>query len=113
MDYVPAPADIVWISFSPQTGHEQAGYRPALVLSPKAYNAIVGLALFSPITTQVKGYPFEVTIPKGLEVVGVILSDQIKSLDWKARKVKFICKLPVEQYYEVVQKLYTIIPQQN
>ena len=110
--YVPDSGDIIWIVFNPQAGHEQAGHRPALVLSPKAYNGKVGLAIFCPITSQIKGYPFEVKIPEGLEVSGAILSDQVKSLDWKARQAKFSCKLPSVTYNEVVQKLSTLIRQQ-
>lgn len=110
--YIPDSGDIVWITFNPQAGHEQAGRRPALVLSPAAYNGKVGLAIFCPITSHVKGYPFEVLIPDGLEVNGAILSDQVKSLDWKARKAEFGCKLPSATYNEVVQKLSTLIRQQ-
>ena len=109
MAYVPDSGDIVWIMFDPQAGHEQAGYRPALVLSPKAYNGKVGLALLCPITSQVKGYPFEVRIPEGLEVGGVVLSDQVKSLDWKARQARFSCRLSPPTYDEVVQKLSALI----
>jgi mRNA interferase MazF len=112
MAYIPDSGDIVWIMFNPQAGHEQAGHRPALVLSPKAYNGKVGLAILCPITSQVKGYPFEVKIPEGLEIGGAVLSDQVKSLDWKARQAKFICKLPSATYNEVVQKLSTLIRQQ-
>ena len=83
--YVPRRGDVVWLTFNPQAGHEQAGRRPAVVLSPNAYNAKVGLALLCPITSQVKGYPFEVLLPHGLPVSGAILADQIKSLDWQAR----------------------------
>jgi len=112
MAYIPNSGDIVWIMFNPQAGHEQAGHRPALVLSPKAYNGKVGLAILCPITSQVKGYPFEVKIPEGLEIGGAVLSDQVKSLDWKVRQAKFICKLPSATYNEVVQKLSTLIRQQ-
>ncbi len=109
MAYIPDSGDIVWIMFNPQAGHGQAGHRPALVLSPKAYNGKVGLAILCPITSHVKGYPFEVKIPEGLEVGGAVLSDQVKSLDWKARQAKFSCKLPPSIYNEVVQKLSTLI----
>jgi len=112
MAYIPDSGDIIWIMFNPQAGHEQAGHRPALVLSPKAYNGKVGLAILCPITSQVKGYPFEVKIPDGLEVKGAVLSDQIKSLDWKARKAEFSCKLPSVVYNEVIQKLSTLIREQ-
>ena len=109
MTYIPDSGDIIWIMFNPQAGHEQAGHRPALVLSPKSYNSKVSLAILCPITSQVKGYPFEVKIPEGLEVGGAVLSDQVKSLDWKARQAKFSCKLPTATYNEVVQKLSTLI----
>jgi len=113
MAYVPESGDIVWIAFNPQAGHEQAGHRPALVLSPKPYNGKVGLALLCPITSQVKGYPFEVLMPEGLEITGAILSDQIKSLDWKARKARFSCKLSSEQFNEVIKKLNTLLREQS
>ncbi|MBI4354164.1 MAG: endoribonuclease MazF [Candidatus Omnitrophica bacterium] len=103
--YHPKRGDIVWLTFSPHAGHEQAGHRPALILSPESYNRKVGLALACPITTQVKGYPFEVAIPTGLEVSGVILVDQLKSLDWKARKARFCCTVPVATVSEVLRKL--------
>ncbi|MFZ0800399.1 MAG: type II toxin-antitoxin system PemK/MazF family toxin [Terriglobales bacterium] len=91
--YVPDKAHIIKINFDPQAGHEQSGWRPALVLSPAAYNKI-GLAIVVPITSQVKGYPFEVPVPAGLATTGVILSDAIKSVDWRARKARFIETLP-------------------
>jgi len=112
MAYTPDSGDIVWITFNPQAGHEQAGHRPALVLSPAAYNGKVGLAILCPITSQVKGYPFEVIIPEGLEVSGAVLSDQVKSLDWKVRKAEFSCRLPSQAFSEVVQKLSALIPRQ-
>jgi len=94
MVYIPERGDVVWISFDPQAGCEQAGHRPALVLSPASYNNRVGLMLLCPITNKVKEYPFEVNIPTGLKVTGVILADQIKSLDWLVRNATFICRLP-------------------
>jgi mRNA interferase MazF len=109
MAKVPQRGDVVWLSMNPQAGHEQAGRRPALVLSPGSYNAKVGLAILCPITSRVKGYPFEVPIPVGLPVEGAILSDQAKSLDWKARKAEFICRLPSESTTEVLQKLGTLL----
>jgi len=109
MAYVPDRGDVVRVSFNPQAGHEQAGWRPALVLSPRAYNARVGLALLCPVTSQVKGYPFEVSIPAGHPVTGVILSDQVKNLDWRARKAELWCKLPSAVYQEVLQKLHTLL----
>jgi mRNA interferase MazF len=106
--YVPERGDVVWITLSPQAGHEQAGRRPAVVLSPAAYNGKVGLAMLCPITNQIKGYPFEVLIPAGLTVGGVILADQVKSLDWRARKAEFIVTLPAATVTEVLQKLGTL-----
>ena len=111
MAYIPNRGDIVWITFNPQAGHEQAGRRPALVLSPAAYNGKVGLAILCPITSQIKDYPFEVLIPEGLKIGGAILSDQIKSLDWKVRQAEFVCKLPSSTLNEVLQKLGTLIGQ--
>ena len=109
MAKVPDRGDVVWISMNPQAGHGQAGRRPALVLSPAAYNGKVGLAILCPITSQVKGYPFEVQIPKGLPLEGVILSDQIKSLDWKARKAEMICRLPRDTVEQTLLKLGTLL----
>jgi len=103
--YVPRRGDVVRLTFNPQAGHEQAGRRPAVVVSPLAYNAKVGLALLCPITSQVKGYPFEVNIPDGLPVNGVILADQVKSLDWQARDAEFIGTLPAMVTREVLQKI--------
>jgi len=105
MSYVPDRGDAVWITLDPQSGHEQAGRRPAIVLSPQAYNGKTRLALFCPITSQVKGYPFEVGIPKGRTVKGVILADQVKSLDWRTRRVEKICTLPEQTTTEVLHKL--------
>ena len=107
--YVPDRGDIVMLSFSPQTGHEQAGRRPAVVISPSAYNAKVGLAICCPVTSHVKGYPFEVVIPSGLPINGAILSDQVRSLDWHARKAKFVCKLPSKTMKEVIEKLGVLV----
>jgi Growth inhibitor len=83
--YIPDSGDIIWLNFDPQAGHEQAGHRPAVVLSPKAYNGRTGLCLAAPVTTRSKGYPFEVSLPPGCQTTGVVLCDQVRSLDWKAR----------------------------
>ncbi|HMD18613.1 MAG TPA: endoribonuclease MazF [Terriglobales bacterium] len=91
--YVPDQGHIVKVNFDPQAGHEQAGWRPALILSPALYNKI-GLAVVVPITNQVKGYPFEVPVPAGLTTQGVILSDAIKSVDWRARRARFVEIMP-------------------
>ena len=84
--YVPDCGDVIWLNFDPQVGHEQAGHRPALVLSPKAYNGKTGLCLVVPITNQGKGYPFELALPASCQTTGVVLCDQVRNLDWKARK---------------------------
>jgi mRNA interferase MazF len=109
MAYIPERGDVIWISFNPQVGHEQAGWRPAVVLSPKAYNGKVGLAILCPITNQAKGYPFEVVLPKEMDVTGVILSDQVKSLDWRVRKAEFKASLPEDVIEEVLAKLGTLL----
>jgi len=109
MSRVPDRGDLVWVSLNPQAGHEQAGRRPALVLSPAAYNKKVGLALLCPITSQAKGYPFEVRLPDGLPIAGVILSDQIKSLDWRARKAEVLCKLSDDVVEEVLLKVNALL----
>src|SRR5438270_10445514 len=109
MAYVPDRGDVVRIAFDPRAGHEQAGTRPDIVLSPKSYNARVGLALLSPITNQIKGYPFEVRIPEGLPVTGVVLADQIKNLDWRARRVEFWCRLQPVIWREALQKLGALL----
>lgn len=106
--YSPGRGDVVWLDYNPQLGHEQSGKRPALVISPKEYNQRVGLALFFPITSQIKGYPFEVTIEL-TKIKGVVLADQIKSLDWKARKVKYIQTAPLEIFEEIKAKLGWLI----
>ena len=107
--YIPAQGDIVWLQLNPQAGHEEAGRRPALVVSPKEYNRKVGLALFCPVTSQVKGYPFEVFLPSSLATSGAILSDQVKSLDWRVRKAKRLCTAPEEVVEEVLGKILTLI----
>jgi mRNA interferase MazF len=107
--YCPARGDLIWINFNPQAGHEHAGRRPALVLSPQPYNSKVGLVILCPITTKVKGFPFEVKIPDGLQVGGVILSDQVKSLDWKERRAEFACKAPPATVREALNKILTLL----
>jgi mRNA interferase MazF len=109
MAYTPDRGDMVWIAFNPQAGHKEAGRRPALVLSPAAYNSRVGLALLCPITSRIKGYPFEVFLPEGLQISGALLSDQVKSLDWKIRHAEFICRLPAAKLDEVLHKLNTLL----
>jgi mRNA interferase MazF len=108
-DYVPDRGDIVWLQFDPQAGHEQAGRRPAFVVSPRAYNRKVGLALFCPISSRVKGYPFEVVLSEGGKVQGVILSDQMKSLDWRARKASRFDRASAEVVQEVTGLILTLV----
>lgn len=106
--YIPARGDLVWLVFDPQAGHEQSGHRPAIVISHIEYNRKTGLALFCPITTKVKGYPFEVLI-NTKKVQGAILADQIRSLDWQARKARFIAKSTPLTLNEVLAKLQAVI----
>lgn len=101
----PERGDIVWIDMHPQAGHEQRGRRPALVLSPGVYNRKVGLAILCPLTTQIKGYPFEVVLPEGLKAQGAILADQVKSLDWRSRRAELLCRIPHIILDEVLSKL--------
>lgn len=105
----PSRGDLAWISLFPQAGHEQAGRRPALVLSPAAYNAKTGLALCCPITSRVKGYPFEVALPDGLPIAGVVLADQVRNLDWKARRVEVVAAAPPEVVAETLGKLTALL----
>jgi len=107
--YVPDRGDAVWLTFDPQAGHEQSGRRPAVVLSPRAYNARAGLAILCPVTNQIKGYPFEVILPDGLVVAGAALADQVRSLDWQARRAMLICKLPRKTTSEILGKLETLL----
>lgn len=106
---IPERGDAVWMDFDPQSGHEQAGRRPAIVLSPRQYNDTVGLAIVCPITNQKKGYPFEVDIPDGSPVTGVILADQVKSVDWRARNAKRAGKLPPQTVNKTLELLDTLL----
>lgn len=107
--YVPDRGDVAWMSFSPHAGREQAGRRPALVLSPASYNSKVGLAVFCPITNRAKGYLFEVPIPNGLEVTGVILSDHIRSLDWRIRQAEYITRIPADVLHTVLARIEALL----
>ena len=107
--YVPERGDVVFLDFTPQAGHEQAGHRPAVVLSPRAYNRKTGLCLACPVTNQIKGYPFEVVLPPGIGVTGVVLSDHVKSLDWKARRASRRTRVPPATLAEVLAKLSTLL----
>jgi mRNA interferase MazF len=107
--YIPDRGDIVYLDFNPTKGREQQGYRPALIISPAAYSEKSSLALFLTITSQQKGYPFEVLLPEGLQTHGVILVDQIRSLDWRLRQIKFLETVPSEVITEVQAKITPLI----
>lgn len=109
MNYIPNRGDIIWLDFNPQIGSEQKGRRPALVISPLMYNQKVGLVIVMPITSQVKNYPFEVLIPNNYNTNGVILTDQIKSLDWRQRNSVFIENLEVEILKECINKVSKLL----
>jgi len=106
--YIPERGDIVWLDFTPQAGHEQAGHRPALVLSPRTYNGKAGLMLCCPITSQVKGYPFEVRLEVS-DIRGVVLSDQLRSVDWRARRAKRHAKAPGAVMEEVTARARALL----
>ena len=107
--YVPDRGDIVWLQFNPQAGHEQAGHRPALVLSPASYNRRSGLMLCCPVTSQRKGYPFEVVIEVDIDRESVVLADQVKSLDWKVRKAVKKGTASIDVIAETLSKLQTLL----
>lgn len=107
--YTPDRGDIIWLEFNPQAGHEQAGKRPALVISPKAYNQKTSLSLVCPITSHVKNYPFEVMLPSNLPIQGVILADQVKNLDWQVRNAQFVCKIPKSIIEEVTMRIRLLL----
>lgn len=107
--YIPERGDILWLHFLPQAGHEQAGKRPALCLSPKLYNERTNLGLFCPITSKQKGYPFEVFLPANCPVKGVILADQIRSLNWNVRRASFITKISEDTLKEVLEKIQLLL----
>lgn len=108
MAYIPDRGDIIWLNFTPQTGHEQKGLRPAIVISPREYNKKTDLALCCPITSNIKGYPFEVIV-QGKKINGAALSDHVKNLDWKVRKAKFIEKAHQTVLEECINKLSVLI----
>lgn len=107
---VPDKGDLVYLNFNPQSRHEQAGHRPALVLSPKLFNEATKFAVVCPITKQVKGYPFEVELPDGLAVGGVILTDQVRSLDWKPRNLKISGQAPQEVVEKCIKRIHAFLP---
>ena len=107
--YVPDTGDLVWLTFDPRAGHEQRGRRPALILSPRAYNAKARLAIACPITSHIKGYPFEVSLPPGDIISGAVLADHVKNLDWQARRVVFEAKAPAQIVTEVRERLRVLL----
>jgi mRNA interferase MazF len=107
--YIPERGDVVWLQFDPHAGHEQAGIRPAIILSPRLYNDRAGLVVAVPVTRQVKGYPFEVLLPSDLPVAGAALADQLKSFDWRARDTRFICSLPESTVRDILQHSMTLL----
>jgi mRNA interferase MazF len=107
--FIPDRGDIVKMSFDPRSGHEQAGWRPALVISPLPYNRASSLALFCPITSRTKGYPFEVPLPPGLAVSGVVLVDQVRSLDWRARNASLAARAPDAVVLDVLARLEPLV----
>ena len=110
VDYIPEQGDIVWLTLNPQKGHEQSDRRPAVVLSPSSYNSKVGLAIFCPITSKEKGYPFEVKLPDKSSVQGVILVDQVKSFDWRSRYAEYICSVSQSLLKVISSKLKLLLP---
>ncbi len=107
--YVPERGDVVWMMFGPPAGHEQSGRRPAIVMSPSIYNGKTGMALCCPITSHVKGYPFEVLIPADINISGAILADHIRNIDWKTRRAEYLCKLPGKTLEEVAEKILSLL----
>ena len=107
--YCPDVGDFVWLEFDPQAGHEQAGHRPALVLTPRRYNELTGLCIACPVTSRVRGFPFEVLIPDGHKPGGAILSDHVKSVDWVARKAQLISRAPSPILAELRGKLKALL----
>jgi mRNA interferase MazF len=101
--------DLVWINFNPQAGHEQAGRRSAIVLSPKAFNDTTGFVSVCPITHTVRGWGYEVSLPEGMVFNGVILTDQIKNLDWRARRIDIVGKVPDDVVHECLDKIHTFL----
>ena len=110
--YVPERGDAVWLTFDSAGGHEQSGRRPAVIISPRLYNSRSGLVIAAAVTSQIKGYPFEVRLPVGLEVSGAILSDQVRTFDWRARKLSRICSLPSGVVTELLGKLRVLVSEE-
>ncbi len=108
-DFVPERGDLVWLDFHPQAGREQAGRRPGLILSPASYNQRVGLALVCPVTSRVKGYPFEVLLPQDLAVQGAVLADHVRSVDWRQRRAEPVGRVASDLLEAVTQRVEALI----
>ena len=109
MRAIPGRGDVILLSFEPTLGHEQAGFRPAVVLSPEIYNKASGLCLVCPITTSLKGYPFEVTLDSARKTSGVALADQVRSIDWQARKIKIVDRISVTSLTTILAKVKPLL----
>jgi mRNA interferase MazF len=109
VNYVPDSGDLVKLDLNPPTGHEESGWRPAIVLSPQSYNRRSGLAVVAPITSQSKGYPFEVLLPPGLKLTGVVLSDHVKSVNWTARRMRYKDRAPTKLLRDVQERLRLLL----
>lgn len=109
MTYIPDRGDIIWINFDPQVGHEQAGHRPALVVSRRTFNRASEVLICFPIRSRRKGYGFEVPLPRNFEVKGVVLADQLKSMDWRQRKARYFAKAPDSVLDDTLDKLKTLL----
>jgi mRNA interferase MazF len=107
--YAPDAGDIIKINLEPRIGHEQGGWRPALVLSPKIYNAKTGLAVVVPVTNQAKGYTFEVPLPARTKTTGVVLADAIKNVDWRARNAKYVEAVSTETMKAVLERVAALL----
>jgi mRNA interferase MazF len=106
---IPERGDLVYLDFNPQSGHEQAGRRPGIVLSPKTFNLATGFVVVCPITNREKGYPFEIVLPVGLHMEGVVLADQVKSLDWRSRNIYIKDRVPQNVIDEILDKIHTFL----
>ena len=108
-EFVPDRGDMIWVQLGPTSGHEQSGRRPVLVVTPNAYNRRTGLAIVCPLTSKVKGYPFEVTVPEGGELTGVILADHVRSIDWRSCRAGFAATLPAAVVSDVLARLSPLL----
>lgn len=108
-EYIPSRGDLVWLDFNPRKGREQAGHRPAIVVSPKQFNSLSSLAFVCPITSKVKGFSFEVLLPKQMQTKGVVLIHHLRSVDWKTRSIQFIESAPISVIEEISAKLEPLI----